>query len=35
MNEILGFVNEKMKVLVILKENQLQIDGKDRYSCSE
>jgi len=28
MNEILGFVNEKMKVLVILKENQLQIDGK-------
>lgn len=28
MNEILGFVNEKTKVLVILKENQLQIDGK-------
>lgn len=28
MNEILGFVNEKMKVLVILKENQLKIDGK-------
>ena len=29
MNEILGFVNEKTKVLVILKENQLQIDGKN------
>lgn len=29
MNEILGFVNEKMKVLVILKENQLHIDGKN------
>ena len=28
MNEILGFVNEKTKVLVILKENQIQIDGK-------
>lgn len=28
MNEIFGFVNEKTKVLVILKENQLQIDGK-------
>lgn len=28
MNEILGFINEKTKVLVILKENQLQIDGK-------
>lgn len=31
MNEILGFVNEKTKVLVILKENQLEIDGK--YIC--
>ena len=28
MNEILSFINEKTKVLVILKENQLQIDGK-------
>lgn len=28
MNEILGFVNEKTKVLIILKENQLPIDGK-------
>jgi len=28
MNEILGFVNEKTKILVMLKENQLQIDGK-------
>lgn len=31
MNEILGFVNEKTKILVILKENQLEIDGK--YIC--
>ena len=28
MNEILGFVNEKTKVLVILRENQLPINGK-------
>ena len=28
MNEILGYVNEETRVLVILKENQLQIDGK-------
>ena len=28
MNEILGFVNEKTKVLIIVRENQLQIDGK-------
>jgi predicted transcriptional regulator len=28
MNEIFGFVNEKTKVLVILKENQLQINGR-------
>ena len=28
MNEILGLIKEKTKVLVILKENQLQIDGK-------
>ena len=28
MNEILGFVNEKTKVLIILRDNQLQIDGK-------
>lgn len=28
MNEILGFINEKTKILVTLKENQLQIDGK-------
>ena len=27
MNEILGFVNEKAKVLKIIKENQLEIDG--------
>lgn len=27
MNEVLGFINEKMKVLVILKDNQLEIDG--------
>lgn len=27
MNEILGFVNEKMKVLFILKEHQVEIDG--------
>ena len=28
MNEILGFVNEKTKVLIILRDNQLQINGK-------
>ena len=28
MNEILGFINEKTKILLILKENQLLIDGK-------
>lgn len=28
MNEVLEFVNEKIKVLMILKENQLEIDGK-------
>ncbi len=28
MNEVLGFVNEKTKVLMILKDNQLEIDGK-------
>lgn len=28
MNELLGFVNEKTKVLLILKDNQLDIDGK-------
>lgn len=28
MNEVLGFINEKTKVLIILKENQLEIDGK-------
>lgn len=29
MNEILGFVNEKAKVLMILRENQLEIDGNN------
>lgn len=28
MNDVLGFVNEKTKVLLIFKENQLEIDGK-------
>ena len=28
MNEFLNFVNEKMKVLLIFKENQLEIEGK-------
>jgi predicted transcriptional regulator len=28
MNDVLGFVNEKTKILVILRENQLKIDGK-------
>lgn len=28
MNEILNFVNDKTKVLLIFKENQLQIEGK-------
>lgn len=29
MNDVLGFVNEKTKVLLIFKENQLEIDGKN------
>lgn len=29
MNEILDFINEKMKVLIIFKENQLEIEGKN------
>mgnify|MGYP002512379227 CR=1 FL=1 len=29
MNEVLGFVNEKMKVLLIFKENQLEIEGRN------
>ncbi|MBD5497087.1 MAG: nucleotidyl transferase [Lachnospiraceae bacterium] len=28
MNEVLGFVNEKAKVLLIFKNNQLEIDGR-------
>ena len=28
MNEVLSFVNEKTKVLLIFKENQLEIEGK-------
>lgn len=28
MNEVLNFVNKKTKVLLIFKENQLEIDGK-------
>lgn len=28
MNEVLNFVNDKMKVLLIFKENQLEIEGK-------
>ena len=28
MNEVLGFVNEKMKVLLIFKENQVEIEGR-------
>ena len=28
MNEVLGFVNEKMKVLLIMKQNRLEIDGR-------
>lgn len=28
MNEVLSFVNEKMKVLLILRDNQLDIEGK-------
>lgn len=28
MNEVLGFINEKTKVLMILKDHQLEIDGK-------
>lgn len=29
MNEVLDFVNEKMKVLLIFKENQLEIEGRN------
>lgn len=29
MNEILNFVNEKTKILLIIRENQLEIDGKN------
>ena len=28
MNEVLNFVNEKTKVLLIFKQNQLEIEGK-------
>ena len=28
MNEVLNFVNEKTKVLLIVRENQLEIEGK-------
>ena len=31
MNEVLNFVNEKTKVLLIFKENQIAIEGK--YIC--
>ena len=27
MNEVLGFINDKMKVLLILREHQVEIDG--------
>ena len=27
MNEVLGFINDKMKVLLILKEHQVEIEG--------
>ena len=29
MNEVLNFVNEKTKVLLIVRENQLEIEGKN------
>lgn len=29
MNEVLNFVNEKTKILLIFKENQLEIEGKN------
>lgn len=28
MNEVLNFVNEKTKILLVLKEKQIEIDGK-------
>lgn len=28
MNEVLNFVNEKAKILLVLKEKQIEIDGK-------
>lgn len=27
MNEVLGFINDKMKVILILKEHQVEIEG--------
>lgn len=27
MNEVLGFINDKMKVLLVLKEHQVEIEG--------
>lgn len=35
MYELLGFVNKKIKVLIILKENQLQIYGKINLSLNK
>ena len=35
MNEVLSFVNEKMKVLLVLKENQLEIEGKKICSLNQ
>lgn len=29
MNEVLNFVNEKTKVLLVIRENQLEIEGKN------
>lgn len=29
MNEVINFVNEKTKVLLIIRENQMTIDGKN------
>lgn len=35
MKDVLGFVNEKTKVLLILKENQQEIEGKKVCTLSQ
>ena len=35
MNEVLNFLNEKTKVLLIGRENQLEIEGKNIYPLNQ